>query len=208
MRLRTQRYATSTLLAAPADPGRRSPLPTSTLRRRARTPRPRSGRQLRPRLSERPSGNCDPHRAGLKVAGFALAYPCVRRKQERPLSTSHGRCKTFEKCNCNHFQRYTLDPAAQGEMALDAPSAAGREDDQLLCRPGHGDVLVDGPFYAGSEGLGIDEDDEVELHSLRQLGRQRADARHRLRHRVAVADDAGDTFSVRGQPALENGVEI
>ena len=46
---------------------------------------------------------------------------------------------------------------------------AGREDHELLGRPGHRDVPVDSPLDTGAERVRVDEDDEVELESLGQL---------------------------------------
>ena len=49
----------------------------------------------------------------------------------------------------------------------------------------------------------VDEHDEVELETLRELGRQRADPGRRRER--GVADDAGDTLRVLGEPPVEDG---
>src|SRR5215213_5785893 len=76
------------------------------------------------------------------------------------------------------------------------------EDDESLGRAGHRDVAVDRSLDARTEGLGIDEDDEVELEPLRQLGRQRSDAGRLLERRIT--DDAGDPLALGmlGQPGV------
>src|SRR3954469_17371879 len=138
MRLRTSRDASSALLVAQADPGKPSPAPTSTWRKRARSPRPGSARQLQPRPSERPLGNGGPAPCGVEGRGVRSGVTMYPEKAKTPAVDIPRALKTFEKCNCNRFQRYTLDAAAQAETAMGAPSADGGEDDQLLRRPGHG----------------------------------------------------------------------
>ena len=67
-----------------------------------------------------------------------------------------------------------------GREAFASPYAAlgpARQDDELLGRPGHRDVAVDGPFDAVAERVRVDQDDQVELEALRQLRGQRPDAR-------------------------------
>jgi DNA polymerase III subunit delta len=56
-----------------------------------------------------------------------------------------------------------------------ARSRAG-EDDELLRRAGHGDVLIDRAFDADAPRRRVDQHDEVELQPLRQLRRQPPDA--------------------------------
>src|SRR5260370_21660774 len=43
------------------------------------------------------------------------------------------------------------------------PTSGGREDDELLSRPGHRDIAVDRSFDARAERFPVDEDDQVEL---------------------------------------------
>jgi tellurite resistance protein TerC len=55
-------------------------------------------------------------------------------------------------------------------------AAGARQDDELLGGPGHRDVAVDGALDAGpgrprAESCRVDQDDQVELQALRQLGR-------------------------------------
>jgi hypothetical protein len=50
-------------------------------------------------------------------------------------------------------------------------SASGPgEDDEPLGGPGHRDIVVDRPFDALAERRRVDQDDQVELEPLRQLG--------------------------------------
>ena len=100
-------------------------------------------------------------------------------------------------------------PARPRGVRLAVRLGAARQDDEALGRPGHRDVAVDGPLDAVAERVRVDQDDQVELEALRQLGSQRPDARRR-RERVAVdladADDAGDALGVLGEPGVEDRV--
>ena len=94
-------------------------------------------------------------------------------------------------------------------MRTATPSRAG-EDDQLLRRAGHRDVAVDRSFDAVTERLRVDEDDQVELESLRQLRGQRPKARGLELAKVEVtgAIDAGDPLCLLGEPGVEDRVEV
>ena len=61
-------------------------------------------------------------------------------------------------------------------LPLSRPRSRAGQHDQPLGRPGHRDVAVDGTLDAGAERLRVDEDDQVELETLRQLGGQPPDA--------------------------------
>src|SRR5512146_2741668 len=96
--------------------------------------------------------------------------------------------------------------SSTGSPAASVASRA-REDDESLGRSGHRDVAVHGPLDALAERVGFDEDHQVELEALRQLGCQRADARarpERVAVEVADADDTGDAVRVPGEPRVED----
>jgi hypothetical protein len=67
----------------------------------------------------------------------------------------------------------------QAAITLSWPISGAREDDELLGRSRHRDIAVDRSFDALAERLWVDEDDQVELESLRQLRGQRPDAGRR-----------------------------
>ena len=59
------------------------------------------------------------------------------------------------------------------------------EDDQPLRRAGHGDIAVDGALDAVAEGIGIEQDDQVELEPLGERG-ERCRTRDGSRRSTAV----------------------
>ncbi len=80
------------------------------------------------------------------------------------------------------------------------------EHHQLLGRPGHRDVAVDGALDAGPEALRVDEHDQVELEALDQLRGERADPRPG--REAGIADHAGDPVGVGGEPPVDDGVQV
>src|SRR6185369_14277001 len=103
-------------------------------------------------------------------------------------------------------RRHRRGEAARAPSGDPGPS---REDDELLGRPGHRDVAVDRSFDTRAERLWVDEDDEVELESLRQLRGQRPHAGRRPDSAcLGWSDDAGDALGMRGEPCAENRVQI
>jgi hypothetical protein len=76
----------------------------------------------------------------------------------------------------------------------------------LLGGPGHRDVAVDRSFDPVAEGIRGDEDDEVELQSLRQFRGQGADAG--CRPERGIADDTGDSLGMLGEPGVEDRPEV
>src|SRR4051812_33808677 len=84
--------------------------------------------------------------------------------------------------------------------------SAAREHDQLLRRPGHRDVAVNGSLDAGAERGRVDEHDEVELQALGELRCQGRDPRPWVEGGIAYY--ASDSFVVRGEPGLEDSGEI
>src|SRR5664280_189733 len=87
-------------------------------------------------------------------------------------------------------------------MTLSWPTSGACEDDELLGRSGHRDIAVDRSFDAVAERRWVDEDDQVELESLRQLRGQRPDAGRRPER--GIADDAAGPVRMRGEPGVED----
>ena len=133
-----------------------------------------------------------------------------------PPGTDNGWRPLGRGCERMHHRGRASDTVVKGvHRPLPAPTvgtccsatAVGpRQDDELLGRPGHRDVAVDGALDAGAERLRVDEDDQVELQTLRQLRGQRPDPG--VAANVGVADDAGDALGVLGEPGLEDRSEI
>src|SRR5216684_2848289 len=94
----------------------------------------------------------------------------------------------------------------QAAITLSWPTSGAREDDELLGRPGHRDIAVDRSFDALAERLWVDEDDQVELETLRQFRGQRPDAGRRPER--GIADDADDPVGMRREPGVEDRAQI
>jgi hypothetical protein len=65
------------------------------------------------------------------------------------------------------FERSRAGGPADATAEGGRPTSGAREDDELLGRSGHRDIVVDRSFDALAERLRVDEDDQVELESLR-----------------------------------------